>query len=155
MRRSVRRRDTRDGPAGLRRRTQQGRGARRERTSLPPGAETSYGYELVIRALGDLAPAGELPLKLRERRVDLGRHRAFLGLLPKDVRRELPQILHHRRGQRDDLHLALPLGLELVERQVVLRLVLGETLHLARHDGVVKDAAKIDRQRVVRLLVED
>jgi hypothetical protein len=60
----------------------------------------SQRHELVVGAFGDLAPAAELFLELRERGRDLLRHRALLGLLLDDLGRELLESRSTAVGKR-------------------------------------------------------
>src|SRR5215470_16126399 len=111
-------------------------------------------HELMIGAFGDVVPRAEQCLELRERRVDLpGRGRLF-RLLPKDVGRQLPQIAEDRRRELEHLDLVLELGLEPVESDRVLRVMLREAVHLDGRGGVVEHSSQVDGKRLVRFLVE-
>src|SRR6185295_4227373 len=109
---------------------------------------------LMERALGDVVPRAHQRLELRERRVNLPGQRTLLGLLADDLRRQLPQIAQHRRGQLQHVDLALELRLEPGERGGVLGVEIGEAVHLHGRGGVIERAAQIDRQCVVGLAIE-
>src|SRR5262249_55277122 len=66
----------------------------------------------------------------------------------------LLEIAQYRPRKLKDLDLALELGLEPLERDGVLCMVFGESMDLDGRGGMVEHPPQLDRERVVRLLVE-
>src|SRR5262249_34524373 len=65
---------------------------RRSVVTLP----SSSRDELLVGAFGDMVPRAHQRLELRERRVDLLRHRRLLGCLLDDLGGDLPELAQHR-----------------------------------------------------------
>src|SRR4029450_11888017 len=71
-----------------------------------------------------------------------------------DPPRELLEITQHWRRDLDHLDLALELRPELLQRDCVLGVEVRTAIGLDGSGGVVEHPLKVDRERVVRLLVE-
>src|SRR5262245_9574390 len=112
-------------------------GAGRTVSCSPRGSPRSSSPrdEPMVCTFGHVVPRAHERLELRERRVHLPRHGRLLRLLLHDVGRELPEIPQHRRGQLDELDLALPFRLEHLEGDRVLRVELREPVHVHGRDG--------------------
>src|SRR6266536_1081870 len=110
--------------------------------------------EPVIGALGDVIPGAHQGLELRERRMHLPGHGRFLRFLRDHLSRQLLEITQDRCREGEDLDLALEFCLELRKRDRVLRMEVGVTIDLAGGGGMIDRAPQIDRESLVRLLVE-
>src|SRR5262245_7675140 len=117
------------------------RNVRRPVTAL----SASRRDELMVGALGDVIPRAHQRLELRERRVDLLRQRRLLRLFLDDFGAQLLEIAQHRRGEREDLDLRLELGLEVRERDGVLRVKVREAVDLDSCGSMVEGPPQIDR----------
>jgi hypothetical protein len=91
----------------------------------------------MVRALGDVIPGTHERLEPREGRVHFPGHGALLGFVLDDLGSKLLELTKHRRRVLDDLHLALELGPETLERDRVLRVKVGEAVNLDGSSGVV------------------
>src|SRR5437016_2171779 len=110
--------------------------------------------ERMVGAFGDAVPGAHQRLKLREGCVHLPGHGSLLGFFPEDLDRQLLEITQHRNRELEHLDLALEFRLESLERDGVLRVVVRKTVDLHCRGGMVERPSEIDRERLVRLLVE-
>src|SRR5262245_3355035 len=111
-------------------------------------------HVLLIRTLGDVVPRAHEALELRERGVHLSSHRAPLRLCPHLLDRQLPQVAQERLREEQHLDTSLEIGPEPLERDRILRVVVTMTVHVDRRRRVVEHSLKLDRKRLVGLLVE-
>src|SRR5262245_13725567 len=111
-------------------------------------------HELVVGALGHAIPRTHQSLELRVGRVDLPGHGCLLRLFLDDVAGDLPELAQHGQGELDDLHRALELRLEPLERDGILQMEVGSAIRVHGRHGVIEHAPQVDGQPVVGLLVE-
>src|SRR5262245_46604390 len=118
------------------------------------GPLSSPRHELMVGTLGHPVPRPNQRLELRVGRVDLPGHGSLLRLFLDDFGRQLPQIAEHWHGELDDLDTTLELGPEPMERDGVLQVEVREAVDHDRRHGMIERPSQIDRERLVRLLVE-
>src|SRR6266545_2792309 len=123
---------------------------RRSVIALP----SSQRHELMVGAFGDVVPGAHQRLELREGGVHLSGHGRLLGFFPDNLGRQLLEIAQHGHRDLKDLDLALEFRPEFLERDRVLRVELRQAIDLDCGGGMVEHPPKIDRERLVRLLVE-
>src|SRR5215475_16189172 len=114
----------------------------------------SPGHELMVSALGNVIPRAHQRLELREGRVHLPGYGGSLGFFAEDLHRQLLEIAQHRRWELENLDLALELRPEALQRDRVLRVVVREAIDLQCRGRMVEHPPQVDRERLVRLLVE-
>src|SRR5215831_11343736 len=108
----------------------------------------------MVGTLGDVVPGTYQGLELRERRVNLPGHGSLLGFFPDDVDRQLSEVAEHWNRELEDLDRPLELRLQPLKSDCVLGVMLREAVHLDGCGGMVEHPPEIDRERLVRLLVE-
>ena len=108
----------------------------------------------MVGAFGDVVPGTDQRLKFREGRVHLPGHGSLLGFFPDDFGRQLLEIAQHRHRELEHLDRPLELRLESLERDGVLHVEFRATIDLDGGGRMVERPSQIDRERVVRLLVE-
>src|SRR5437667_5132488 len=111
-------------------------------------------HELMVGALGDPIPGAHQRLELREGRVHLPGHGSPLGFLSDNLGGELFEIAEHRHRKLENLDHTLELRLEPLKRNGVLHVVVREAIYLHCGNGMVESPPQINRERLVRLLVE-
>src|SRR6266853_2808208 len=123
---------------------------RRSVVTLP----SSPRHELMVGAFGDVILGPHQRLELGDGGVHHPGHWRLLGFLLDDLRRQLLEIAQHRHRQWEHLDLALELRLESFQRDRVLHVEVRATIDLHGRGGMIEHPPEIDRERLVRLLVE-
>src|SRR5215813_6038519 len=126
------------------------RNRRRSVVIEPP----SPRHELVVGALGHAVPRAHQRLELCEGGVDLAGHGRLLRFLLHDLGGDLPELAQHGCRKLDDLDGTLELRLESLERDGILQVEIGRGIRVHGCRGVVEHALQVDRQPLIRFLVE-